>query len=245
MVNKFKWNTYSINKFWNDIYSLGSSEKGFAELAGKDILRIVNSKTKLKGRVLDYGFGFGYLIKYISEYKKVKEIFGTEFSEESVLKISNENQFNTKYKEFIVITQVPKLPWEDNFFDFIFITEVVEHIEKDNFFILLNEFNRVLKTNGTLVITVPNDEDLEKNQVLCPCCSSVFHPVQHINSYNRKTLSKFTNNCGFKTKYCDSTIFNTKNKITLKYIVYKLYYSIFNKDNAPNLIYIGTKIQKQ
>lgn len=49
----------------------------------------------------------------------------------------------------------PKLPFKDNFFDGIFCFEVLEHLcfpEK-----IINEIKRVIKPNGLILISLPND----------------------------------------------------------------------------------------
>jgi ubiquinone/menaquinone biosynthesis C-methylase UbiE len=47
------------------------------------------------------------------------------------------------------------LPAPDKTFDYVLCTEVIEHMEIDPMF-MLSEINRVIKPNGTLILTTPN-----------------------------------------------------------------------------------------
>jgi ubiquinone/menaquinone biosynthesis C-methylase UbiE len=47
------------------------------------------------------------------------------------------------------------LPFPDNTFDTILLCEVLEHMERDPM-AMLSEVNRILKDNGTLIVTTPN-----------------------------------------------------------------------------------------
>jgi ubiquinone/menaquinone biosynthesis C-methylase UbiE len=48
-----------------------------------------------------------------------------------------------------------KLPASNKSFDYVVCAEVIEHMERDPLF-MLNEVNRVLKNNKTLLVTTPN-----------------------------------------------------------------------------------------
>jgi len=238
-AHDFIWNKDNISQFWNNIYSLETSGNGFAETAGKGLLKFINSKVKLNGKVLDYGVGFGYLLKYLSEYRKVTELYGVEFSEESANMVNDVLKNEIKFKACIAIKH-PAVTWDDEFFDFVFIAEVIEHLEPDELNRLLIEIRRVLKRNGKLVITVPNNENLESRKVLCPACGALFHPVQHLVSFNKNVLDALTTSFGFKTIYCDSNLLKTYNKHLFKMLI-KRFLFYFNKRELPNLIYIGKK----
>jgi len=52
------------------------------------------------------------------------------------------------------VADIQKLPYKDSCFDFVVCSEVLEHIEKPEE--AVNEFYRVLKKGGVLVLTTPN-----------------------------------------------------------------------------------------
>jgi ubiquinone/menaquinone biosynthesis C-methylase UbiE len=51
--------------------------------------------------------------------------------------------------------ETQQLPVDDDTFDYVLCCEVIEHLELDPMF-MLAEINRVLKPNGTLILTTPN-----------------------------------------------------------------------------------------
>lgn len=67
-------------------------------------------------------------------------------------------QMGKASKEFPVYRvdlETQKIPVEDDTFDYVLCCEVIEHMEVDPMF-MMSEINRVLKTNGLLILTTPN-----------------------------------------------------------------------------------------
>ena len=60
-----------------------------------------------------------------------------------------------KLRTLCVDLETTELPVEDGHFDFVLCGEVIEHMEIDPMF-MLSEVNRVLKSNGKLLVTTPN-----------------------------------------------------------------------------------------
>ena len=56
-------------------------------------------------------------------------------------------------KNYDVLWDKKKLPFENDVFDIVLMTEVLEHVE--NVDITLREINRVLKIGGLILVTVP------------------------------------------------------------------------------------------
>lgn len=102
--------------------------------------------------VLDVGCASGRQIFKIAS--KIKEGYGVDIADSFV---NQANKYKAEYKfhntDFKVAV-IEKLPYPDAFFDKIICAEVLEHVfDKDE---ALGELSRVLKTNGTILITVPN-----------------------------------------------------------------------------------------
>jgi SAM-dependent methyltransferase len=81
------------------------------------------------------------------------------------------------------------MPFPDNAFDVVVMSEVVEHLEDDVIAETLREISRVLTPHGRYIGTVPADERLENNQVMCPRCGELFHRVGHVQSFSRERLA--------------------------------------------------------
>jgi SAM-dependent methyltransferase len=85
---------------------------------------------------------------------------------------------------------IENIPFEDGQFDIVFCSEVIEHLTEEQIAAGKQEICRVLRKGGTLVGTVPFNEHLPANRVLCPNCSNVFHRWGHEQSFTRETLEK-------------------------------------------------------
>lgn len=96
---------------------------------------------ELTGSILDFGCGA----------KPYKELF-TESSNYIGVDLENEAHDHAN-EEVDVYYDGTKLPFDDKSFDNVFSTEVLEHVP--NIHNSLTELNRVLKSNGKILLTTP------------------------------------------------------------------------------------------
>jgi SAM-dependent methyltransferase len=81
------------------------------------------------------------------------------------------------------------VPFADHSFDACLSMEVLEHLPLPIYQAALNELVRI--SRKYILITVPYNEELKYNNVICPACLHSFHPYNHIRQYQRddfKTL---------------------------------------------------------
>lgn len=95
----------------------------------------------LKGRTLDVGPGIGDFVKFRPN------TVGVDINPDNVDFCSNERGLDVRLME------IDKLPFENSEFDSVNLDNVLEHIEEP--IPLLNEIDRVLKTEGVFLIGVP------------------------------------------------------------------------------------------
>jgi len=57
---------------------------------------------------------------------------------------------------------------------------------------------------GALIITVPDNENLEDNMVFCPNCKSWFHKVGHVRSFDKESLKQLIEESGFSVARIES-----------------------------------------
>lgn len=116
-------------------------------------------------KILDAGCGRGFYVRALSFFPFIKEVHGFDINDKYVTMARQSFEKNLKpdsgqarmtYKATISLQQasIYSLPYPDNYFEFIICSEVLEHLEDDKKALL--ELKRVLKKNGTLIITVPN-----------------------------------------------------------------------------------------
>jgi len=80
------------------------------------------------------------------------------------------------------------MPFESGRFDVLVMSEVLEHLADDELEATLEEARRVLKPDGRFIGTVPADERLSDNFVLCPHCGEAFHRWGHVQSFTPARL---------------------------------------------------------
>ena len=83
------------------------------------------------------------------------------------------------------------MPFEADSFDVIVMSEVLEHLDDDVLARTIQELYRVLRKGGQFIGTVPFNEDLK--EIMCPHCSSVFHRVGHVRSFDQQSIRKTIN----------------------------------------------------
>ena len=148
-------------------------------------LRLVGIKNG--DRILDIGCKHAYLSDLISNQGLNCEYYGLDISQKVI------DDLKSKKGDFRVCDIMEGLPFENKKFDYIFCLEVIEHVENPTF--LLNQFQNVLKDNGTLLLSTPN-----------PYCwltmiGELFNYPEmegHIHSFTLKNIKRLADFCGFK-----------------------------------------------
>ena len=110
----------------------------------RDILLSLFRIYSKKGLLLNAGCGTGITSSFL---KKQTNVINIDISERAIkysLKRNNTNH---------IICDCSKLPFKDNIFDTIIADNVIEHIDND--FSVIIEFERTLKTEGTIILSVP------------------------------------------------------------------------------------------
>lgn len=133
-------------------------------------------------RVLNIGVGNGNLEIILSS--RGTEVFSLDPSEAAIRRL----QVAWKFGERAKVGYSQSIPFDDGMFDVVIMTEVLEHLEQDIRFATLAEVRRVLAPKGRFIGTVPADELLEQNRVVCPHCAQVFHRYGHVRSFSHATL---------------------------------------------------------
>jgi SAM-dependent methyltransferase len=189
--HKIEWSPALIQRFW-DYYSSNPSleDTYFAKSVGRHLLDYVARRINI-GVAVDFGCGRGDLIGYLLSRT---ESYGVDQSPESVATVNERFNNNPRFRGAFVGSQ--QLP--DGCADTVLAVEVVEHMEDRPLESLLTEARRILKPNGHLVVTTPNNEDLRKSEVMCPDCGCIFHNMQHLRSWTADSLTAYIDQFGFQ-----------------------------------------------
>ena len=244
-VHNVEWNDKKVGQLWDFYNNYPAFEDlWFSKAVGRGIIKFASKFKTISGDVLDYGMGKGHFATYLLENKMVN-VYGCDFSEETVL--NNEQRFKNEsyFKGCVLIKEFPS-SFKENQFDYVFLIEAIEHLTDNYLHPTLIEIHRVLKPGGVVIITTPNNEDLNKQNVICPDCGCVFHRVQHVRSFTAASLKRLVNKHGFIDLFCDATDFfqftNKGNVYKVRNIFKKRFFANYQ---YPHLAYIGRKTKNE
>jgi ubiquinone/menaquinone biosynthesis C-methylase UbiE len=146
--------------------------------------------------VLDAGCGTGRHLRELARIPQLK-IIGIDKNEkeiEEAIKSIHEMPDSASSDVCVMKSDIKKLPFADEFFDCVICSEVLEHIEQQDE--AMRELIRVLKPQGSLVISVPRYYP----ERICWLISSEYHNKEggHIRIYTKKNLRKMIAKYGIK-----------------------------------------------
>lgn len=125
------------------------------------LIKNIGNKRKFKNG-LDIGCSGNSFLLFVENVKN-KSFFDIA---NSPLKQYTVNNFNNNLKKtqnwHPLNGDFLKLPYRDNSFDFICALDTLEHVRADN--IAVSELSRILKNQGTIIITVPHRMKYFSNQ---------------------------------------------------------------------------------
>lgn len=130
--------------------------------------------------VLEVGCGDGRIIN--SLINKYPDICGLDISNEALKQVKAPKMKGT----------LEKLPFSDNSYDIVICCEVLEHLPYNIYEKALKEIERVAK--DYILISVPNNENLNNKMIKCPKCGCSFHMWRHLRSFNEKKLENLFEN---------------------------------------------------
>ena len=233
------WTRDKSRRWWDESTSrTGFHEQYFSRVAGDSLLRFVESAgVALDGRVLDFGCGPGYLLEKLAA--KNVDCHGIEFSPEAVEKAQDRLRAAGSPGTVELARGIPT-PLEDSGFDVVFFLETLEHLLEDDRRPTVAELGRIVRPGGTVVVTVPNREDLDRAQVLCPDCGCQFHPMQHISSWQSASLAGVMGEHGFETVRSQELFLHSQWVLgRLRTVA-----SALMRKTLPNLVYIGRRTER-
>ena len=188
---QFEWTSDSVEAFWN--FESRFPERYFTYLNADGMLKSLHRYLVNAESILDYGCGTGLFLARLAE--QGYRVAGTDTSERS-LEIARERLQG--YSTFLGVFPPDALGKEDRQFDVILATELVEHLYDDWLDHVLSTLRRLIKPDGCIIVTTPNQERLEDSLLMCPCCQSVFHRWQHLRMWSQASFTDYVERRGFR-----------------------------------------------
>jgi 2-polyprenyl-3-methyl-5-hydroxy-6-metoxy-1,4-benzoquinol methylase len=230
------WTREKSSRIWTYFSSNRSLEhKYFSKQAGDSIIRFVQHHIDLSGDILDFGCGPGFLMEKLLNKKIPCQ--GLDFSKEAVQVVINKFNGDKNFKGVTLAENIPTALAADKF-NIVFFIETIEHLLPDELIGTLQEIHRIARPAGYVIITTPNQENLEQQKIICPECGCIYHTFQHVSTWTKTDLSSLMENVGFKEVLCKTTKFRPKMRLNFLRDAWIKARQI----EYPNLIYIGTKL---
>lgn len=123
--------------------------------------------------IIDIGCGNGIITAELSRSYKV---LGVDRSEAALALLPTDK----------IAASCDSIPVEDGSFDLVLSTELLEHLEEEVFRKTLEEFRRI--SRRYILVTIPNDENLQKFLLKCPGCGYEYNRSYHLRSFTKEAF---------------------------------------------------------
>ena len=175
-----------------------------------------------KYRVLDAGAGYCFFINNIN----AKEKYALDIDKD-VLNYANKDVIR-------IIGSVYNMPFKNNFFDIIFSSNLLEHLSNEKILPTLNEFHRILKKGGRVIILSPNFKY---------CFKTYFDDYTHKSILTDKSLKDMIQVSGFNIEKIIPKFlpFSTESKIPKISFLTKIYLISPFKPFAGQMLFVAKK----
>jgi len=162
------------------------------------LLRYEYAAKRVRGKILDFGCGFGYGTKML--LKEDREVIGVDISKEAI-DYAKKNYPGPKYLEIFE----NKIPFPNDYFDAVIAFEVIEHVKDPE--LLLLEIKRVMKKGAKLYISTPNPRHFSNRiRFILRGCKwpdkADEENIYHIREYPFFQFVLLLNRSGFQVNHC-------------------------------------------
>lgn len=134
-----------------------------------------HSKAK---QILDIGCAEGFITSYLSQLQA--QVVGIDIDQN--LKIAKNKVKNAEF----IQASITHLPFKDGSFEAATLLEILEHLPNAAISKGIAEVNRVLKSGGTLIVSVPYKEKITYTR--CIHCGKLTPLWGHIQSFDENKL---------------------------------------------------------
>lgn len=174
-------------------------EQYFNDLFGLEI--IVHLAPYVRGKkVLNLGCGIGGLIPHLCAL--AESVTGADASPDSIAKA---NALYESLAQFRGAKTLEEIRTCGEKFDVVLSVEVVEHLDDVTLGAMFSLVRKLLLPEGLLVVTTPNEEDLERGYLYCPEADVAYPRWQHIRSWSADSLSQYLGKNGFSCSQAYAT----------------------------------------
>lgn len=186
---RLKWTPELVSRFWDGFSQTELTKFNFAKQGGPVLLQAIGHLLPLDGDILDFGAGDGELVRLLCERR-----FAAAAYEPSQGRIAELTRALANTAGFLGVIGRDS----SRQFDLVIMSEVIEHVLDEELSSTLTRLADLTKPGGRLIVTTPNNEDLELGMCFCPASNLLFHRWQHVRSFTDETLAALLARFGFK-----------------------------------------------
>lgn len=227
-----QWTDDLVRMFWN--YQSRFPENYFTSLYGDRIVDAVRSYVPRRARILDYACGTGALTGHL--LRSGFSVGSCDISPDSVAYVQKSY---VGHPTFCGASTIDDLLAGEEQFDAIILVELIEHVDAAVRTKIMVDLRRILVPDGVVIVTTPNDENLDVETVYCPCCNHTFHRWQHVHTWNGRTLAACLAKYGFEVVSTNETDFSMSKKNGLvRYCLHRMLHAVRRRKN-PHLMVVA------
>ena len=183
-----EWTPELVERFWSSVWTTRLKEFSFARQAGRALIVALEHLWPAGTSVLDFGAGVGDLTALFLD----RDVHVAVYDPSPTARTALHRRFAGK-PGFIG----PLGPGDERQFDVVVLAEVIEHVLLSEFEATLSRVYGYVRPGGVVVVTTPNDEDLELGMCVDPLNNVIFHRWQHVRSFDRQSLNGTLATVGF------------------------------------------------
>lgn len=187
-AERLKWTPELVNQFWDNVGQTRLTELSFAKLGGRSVITAIDHILPRPGRILDFGAGDGHLLRFM-----VQRGLTVAGYEPSKGRAANLQRALENFDGFLGVVGDDSTET----FDVVIMSEVIEHVLEEVLDATLDRLARFVRPGGLLVVTTPNNEDLDLDMAYCPVSDLLFHRWQHVRSLDQSSLKSLLSRFGF------------------------------------------------
>lgn len=194
------WTPERISRFWDMVASEPRLQHlYFSRHYAAFVINVARLYGLSGGEVLDYGCGLGFLSARLVDAGM--SVTGLEYSRESAGRANESLAGRAGWRGCFVRDDLVTQRGAGGF-DWVFSVEAYEHLRPEWIEGYFREISSHLRPGGHLLMTAPNNENLDDNLIICPCCEAKFHRWGHLRCVTRESLAQVVRLYGFEVELC-------------------------------------------
>jgi 2-polyprenyl-3-methyl-5-hydroxy-6-metoxy-1,4-benzoquinol methylase len=176
------WTDETVQRFWS--YYADKTHAYFAESFGGEVVRRMANFLPKGCLCVDYGCGSGGLSAALlgAGYR----VAAADHSLDAVARV---RQRFAGRPGFLGAWHTGAILGATDPAEAVFSLETIEHVTDAGLAAYFTAIRALAKPEGIVIVTTPYDEDIEAAKVFCPESGAVFHPMQHVRSFDTDSLA--------------------------------------------------------